>query len=315
MLNPLISIITPCFNSGKYIKDTIESVLYQTYTNFEWIIINDGSTDNTEEIVQSYKDERIRYIYQENRGQCTASNKGIEASIGNFIKFLDADDIMNLTHLQNLIDCIKDEETLISCSWGRFYNDDLSSFKLERENVSKSLGSIEWIKMALNQRHDMMPGWLWLIPRNIIRKSGGWDERFTLNNDFEFSIRLLLASKEVKFSQNAIIYYRTNKNTLSSTYNESSLKNAIQSNILGIKLILTRENSELTRRICANRLQEWAFITYPEFPNLFFILNSEIKKLGGSNIKIEGGIYFRLIVFFLGWKKAKKIKQIIKRSH
>ena len=248
-------------------------------------------------------------------GQCAASNRGIRETNGDFIKFLDADDIINDTHLEELISFVDDDSTLVSCAWGRFYNDDLASFKLEWEDVSRSMDSFEWIKTALSQRHDMMPGWLWLIPKKLLDKSGGWDERFALNNDFEFSVRLLMASKQVVFSQNAIVYYRTNTNTLSTTINEGSLCNAIESNLLGIGYILERENTVFTRRICANRLQEWAFIAFPSYPKLYRQLQSEIKSLGGSNLKLEGGWKIRIICFIFGWKFAKKLMSLKIRNH
>lgn len=310
MNKPLISIITPCYNAENYITKTIHSVLNQTYSNFEWILINDGSSDKTEEIIFDIKDDRIRYIYQNNKGQCAASNLGILEAKGDFIKFLDADDLINETHLEGLISCADDDFTLVSCAWGRFYNDDLASFILEKEDVSQSMDSFNWVKTALSQRHDMMPGWLWLIPKKLIEKTGGWDERFTLNNDFEFSVRLLLESKNVVFCENAIVYYRTNTNTLSRTINEQSLSNAIESNLLGIRYILERENNTFTRSICANRLQEWAFIAYPFYPKLYRQLQSEIKLLGGSNLKIEGGWKKRMICFIFGWKFTKKLMSL-----
>ena len=129
---PLISIITPCYNSQEYLRETISSVLNQSYRNFEWILINDGSSDKTEEIILEIEDERIKYLYQENKGQCAASNLGLSQSKGQFIKFLDSDDLLNDTHLENLVKCIVDNETLVSCAWGRFYKNDIKSFKKVR---------------------------------------------------------------------------------------------------------------------------------------------------------------------------------------
>ena len=90
-----ISVIIPAYNAEKYIKETIESVLSQTYRNFELIIIDDGSTDSTANIIKDFasKDERIQYIYQKNASQAVARNRGIKVSKGRFIAFLDADDL------------------------------------------------------------------------------------------------------------------------------------------------------------------------------------------------------------------------------
>jgi glycosyltransferase involved in cell wall biosynthesis len=91
---PLVSIIIPAYNAAEYIAEAIESVLIQNYRNFELLIINDGSTDGTEEIIRGFKDERIRYFRQENQGLAATHNTGIRQSRGEFIIKLDADDKM-----------------------------------------------------------------------------------------------------------------------------------------------------------------------------------------------------------------------------
>lgn len=89
---PFFSVVIPLYNKEKYIKRTLESVLSQTFTNFEIIIVDDGSKDNSYEIVESIKDSRIRFICQENGGPSKARNRGIKEAKGEFIAFLDADD-------------------------------------------------------------------------------------------------------------------------------------------------------------------------------------------------------------------------------
>lgn len=89
-----ISIIVPCYNQGRYLDEAMTSLLAQTFKNWECIIINDGSTDNTEEVAQQWssKDNRIKYMSQENAGVSAARNAAIRASAGEFILPLDADD-------------------------------------------------------------------------------------------------------------------------------------------------------------------------------------------------------------------------------
>jgi glycosyltransferase involved in cell wall biosynthesis len=89
---PFFSIILPTYNRAKFLRRAIESVLSQTYDNWEFIIVDDGSTDNSKEIIDSYIDSRVRYIYQQNSERSTARNKGIDSSKGKYICFLDSDD-------------------------------------------------------------------------------------------------------------------------------------------------------------------------------------------------------------------------------
>ena len=90
---PKVSVVMPAYNFGRFLGEAIQSVLDQTFEDFEVIVVDDGSTDNTKEVVSSFPDTRVRYIYQENRGVSAAQNVGISASRGEYIAFLGADDI------------------------------------------------------------------------------------------------------------------------------------------------------------------------------------------------------------------------------
>jgi len=95
MSYPLVSVIMPVFNAAQFLAATITCVLKQTHQHLELIIINDGSTDNSEEIVQSFGDPRVKYYWQQNQGQCVASNFGLSVAGGDYIKCFNADDLMN----------------------------------------------------------------------------------------------------------------------------------------------------------------------------------------------------------------------------
>ena len=110
-MNELISVIMPAYNVEEYIEKSIDSVLQQTYTNWELIIINDGSMDNTKKIVENYLhiDMRIIYLEQENKGVSVARNKGIDSAKGKYIAFLDADDLWTKDALEKLYDLMKSD--------------------------------------------------------------------------------------------------------------------------------------------------------------------------------------------------------------
>jgi glycosyltransferase involved in cell wall biosynthesis len=100
---PLISVILPVYNAEKYIQASIESILQQTYSNFELIILNDGSTDGSEALIRGFKDQRIRYFSHQNRGLAKTLNAGIALSIGIIIARQDADDISLPTRFEEQI--------------------------------------------------------------------------------------------------------------------------------------------------------------------------------------------------------------------
>ena len=105
----MISVIIPAYNQGKYLDQAIQSVLDQTYPDFEIIVVDDGSTDATPDIVRSYLDSRVQYIYQENQGLSAARNTGIRCSKGSFLSFLDSDDLFMPNKLALLVDVLNQQ--------------------------------------------------------------------------------------------------------------------------------------------------------------------------------------------------------------
>lgn len=312
MTDPLVSIIVPVYNAAGFLTQTMMSLLNQTYTNIEIICVNDGSTDDSLEMLKKYQN-KILIINQSNAGQCVASNNGLSHAKGDYIKFLDADDIISPNHIALQVKRLNGrEDALASCEWGRFYDNNPQSAIFNVEPVWKDMKSMDWLKSALAQKADMMGAWLWLIPRKIIERTGGWDERLSLNNDFEFSVRLLLAVKEVLFTPGAKLYYRSGlSENLSNSSTKESYEAALLSTHLGCQYLLKVEGSEHMRLLCANRYQEWAYRIYPQYPDIIRKIEKQIKELGGSTKKMEGGKVFRLLSGFLGWKLAKRIQKIM----
>lgn len=310
-----ISIIIPCYNASSFLKEAINSVLKQTHQNFELILVNDGSTDDSEKIIKSYQDERIRYYYQENKGQCAASNFGLSKATGDYIKFFDADDVMNTSHLESQLKKLNGRtDAIASCAWGRFYDANPTSAKFIPEPVWKDMYPLDWIKASLSQPYDMMGGWLWLIPKQVIKQSGGWDERLSLNNDFEFSMRLLLNTTEVLFAEDAKMYYRSGIDSLSQRPSINAYKAAILSTDLGCSYLLAKENSSFTRQLFADRYTEWLYRIYPADKQLENELENKINELGGSKRKMDGGKLFQLLSAAIGWRNAKLLKLKMKSA-
>ncbi len=109
-MNSLISIIIPTYNSERYISETIQSVVNQTYSNWELIIIDDGSTDSTAQIIQKhFSDPKIRYVYQANQGVSIARNNGMFLSKGDYVAFLDSDDLWEPNNLELKIKFLNSE--------------------------------------------------------------------------------------------------------------------------------------------------------------------------------------------------------------
>lgn len=110
--NPKISVIIPLYNHEKYIKEAIYSVLEQTFSDFELIIINDGSTDKSEEVVKSINDDRIKYIYQENQGAHNTINRGIQLAQGEYVSILNSDDAYYKNRLEEALKIVESDSSI-----------------------------------------------------------------------------------------------------------------------------------------------------------------------------------------------------------
>lgn len=114
---PLVSIIIPCYNAERFIKQTIDSVLNQSYQNFEIIVLNDGSTDNSLNIIQNILDERINIIDKKNTGVSDTRNIGFQKAKGKYILFLDSDDVISKNYLLSAIDFLENNQEYSFCTF------------------------------------------------------------------------------------------------------------------------------------------------------------------------------------------------------
>ena len=206
-----VSIVVPVYNAAKYIGRGIESILNQTYTNIELIIVNDGSKDNSLQIIEAYakKDNRIKCINRENSGVSATRNAGINNATGKYIMFVDADDTINKDTVKDNVKYIVDNSAdIVIC--GFYYH--VTDEKITKENpIEESFtGSTEefarlWYTKLL-KAEIINPPWNKLIRLDIIRKNSiFFDERYSICEDMAFSIDVIRHSEKVVL--NSKIYY------------------------------------------------------------------------------------------------------------
>ena len=219
MKYPLVSILIPVYNTDKFVAEAIESALYQTYKNIEIIVVDDGSTDKSWEIIESYRKKYpsiIKTHKQENKGACAARNKGFELSSGQYIQYLDADDLLapdKIQHQIKFFDGSGNDDFLVNGMWKRFeYSIDKELDDGLDDNLQKDLNPIEWI--IINR---MTAQSAWLTPRNLISEAGKWSEELITNQDGEYFCRVIIKSKMVYYCGKAKTYYRIHNNPSIST--------------------------------------------------------------------------------------------------
>lgn len=218
---PLVSVIIPVFNAEKNIERCIQSLLKQQYSDFEILVIDDGSTDNTLSILDHYnKNEKIRIFYQENKGVSVARNLGIKNSRGKYIGFVDADDEVLPNFLNNLVRAINIKED-IDVSICGFEIKDAKTKKLNyKTNFQDKIVSSENLISHIFDSNGPM-GFVWnkLWKKEVIDKNQiSFRADVTMAEDLIFVIDYLLCSKNV-FIINSIEYvYYQNSNSLSSSF-------------------------------------------------------------------------------------------------
>ena len=145
----LISIIVPAYNKQDSISETLQSIFAQSYNNFEIIVVDDGSTDSTKELIETYNED-ITYIYQENQGQGAARNQGIKVAQGDYIVFLDADDYWELEFLQTCYDFLESHPELVAVNTAQktYYSE--AEFKIHPIALINKMGSNTAFYYCLN---------------------------------------------------------------------------------------------------------------------------------------------------------------------
>ena len=312
MTDPTVSVVIPAYNAGRHVGVAVESALRQTCLNLEVIVIDDGSIDETAAILHRIRDPRLRVIRQDNQGQSAAINKGVEHARGEYIKLLDADDWLNPVHIASQLHAIESSpERLASCLWG-YFTADPANISVRKEHTNRNYDdSLEWLVDSLTLDEGMMGGWMWLIPRRLWESAGGFDPRLSLNNDFHFSIKLLLVSEGVSFAGDAVYGYRKgNYGALSGSSGRRAMESAYLTTLLGTECLLQRENSPRIRKIGADRFQHWLFRFYPEYPDLSIKASQKIDELGGSELEMQGGSVLQILQPVIGWKGVRQLQRI-----
>jgi glycosyltransferase involved in cell wall biosynthesis len=300
------------YQAERHVAASLDSALAQTYPRIEIIVVDDGSTDRTPGILADFaRSHGVQVINQDNLGQSAALNRGLAAARGDYVKFFDSDDLLDPGAVALQVAALESSPPgqLAYGEWARFHVEPTEAIFVPHPGWHDS-SPIEWIVTTWSDTEPMYQCALWLIPRALLSRAGGWDERLGLINDFEFFTRLVLASSGVVHTPGARLYYRSGlKDSLSRQKSRAALESAWSSSRQAVALLLAAEDSPRTRRVAAGILQGLVFAYYPAAPDLMRLALAEVRRLGGTRLRPAGGLGFRLIVRLLGWRVALRIRR------
>ena len=187
----------------------MESVFRQTWQNIEVIVVDDGSKDNSANVVRGFCRPNLKLIEQTNHGQTAALNECLAHANGDLVQYLDADDLIAPDKIElQVARLLNTSRTVATAEWGRFYGAPAEA-SFTPDKTWADLDALDWLALSRADGLGMMFPALWLIPMSIVRAVGPWRVELSLNNDAEYFTRVLLAADRVLFCAGARCYYRS----------------------------------------------------------------------------------------------------------
>jgi glycosyltransferase involved in cell wall biosynthesis len=319
MTEPLVSIIIPAYNSEKYFASTIQSALNQSWSNKEIIIVDDGSTDSSLVLAKTFESERVKVFYQDNKGASAARNKGLNEAKGEFIQFLDADDLLSPGKIEEQIKMLKDNPGCICLCPTINFTDD--------EDYSKKMIDHHWVKDRSDDPVDFLIklyggalvgpeyGGLvtihsWLCPRYVVDKAGNWNESLSVDDDGEYFCRVILASAGIIYAPNAINYYRKHSQhtNLSASRSLKGYQSLIDSTNLKFgHLYKASNNKEIVNKIFARIYNDFAINTYPFLKKQSDYALKKAKSLWSLKPEYKAGPMSNILIKIFGWRIVRAL--------
>lgn len=318
MNGPLVSIIIPAYNSGKYLAACIHSALAQTWQHKEIIVVDDGSTDDSLQLARQFETARVKVISRENGGAAAARNTGLRSANGDYIQFLDADDLLAPGKIEAQLAALEGSQTHLAIGPTIHFNDGdepENGLQVEEWFYKDHADPVDFL-LKLYAGDDTLRGYggmvavhSWLTPRELIDKAGPWNENLSLDDDGEFFCRVVLASEGVRFSPAGINYYRKfiNSQTLSAQKSRAATESAITAIDLKYSHLKAKTDNPLVGRVFAKPYWWTGVMAYPQYKSLSKYCTEKATALGYSGEKYVGGRSGHLIAAIFGWKVARRL--------
>ena len=310
---PKVSIIIPVYNAERYIQATISSCIRQTYQNLEIIVINDGSTDSSENMVLSFEDRRLKYFNIPNAGASEARNVGLQKVSGTLVQFLDSDDVLDKGKISSQVQMYQThgDDFLYSSSMGTVTESQMGKDE-GYELYEKDFTPREYFDTLLQQFGKYITTGAWLTPRKLIDKTHGWDRGIGLNDDGEYFMRIILQSKGVIFCKGSLFYYR--RDVPNSFSKQFSSKDVYEKWLCSYSSYVShfKETFEdaIAKKLGWMALSVYYTESYPHYPDLLANCKQQMKVLGYTTPYPHGGALFVKVARLVGVQNALRLWMI-----
>lgn len=300
----LVSVIIPAYNSEKTIVRTLDSVFSQNYASLEVIVVNDGSTDNTEHIVKSYSD-RIIYIAQKNAGVSVARNTGFEHSSGEYIQYLDADDLLAEDKIEKQVKAILESHADVAYGdWKKF--NELNGYQ-EFETVEREMKGRPEIELITD---FWVPLAALLYTRAIAIKIGGWNLDLPIIQDARYALDAAIQGAKFIYTPGIMGLYRVNDAGSLSTLSRISFMSDCFSNAKQIDKIWRKDyDTDIEKKKAVIGVLRFCVNEFSKIDKLKFNQAIDLILSIDKNYKPEGSVGMKIVSSLLGYRNAEKIAQ------
>jgi hypothetical protein len=310
---PLVSVCIPCHNKAGVIRETLDSVLGQTYPRIEVVVVDDGSSDGSAEIVQQYEARGVRLVRTRLGNASKSRNAAMKESRGSLIKFLDGDDLLTPTMIESQVAAIGASDGVIAAArFERF--DHVPGDAADRgQQKWRTSSGMEWVLETISTAGDgVFQCGMFLFPRGLIEKCGGWDEELSYIDDMEFHIRLLTACEQVRFVDEVLWWRRPTAGHYSSRRSAAAYASAAKAVERSCRWMAERANGDArVLKACATLCLQVYCDVPPSFREERRTLWRLSQQYGGSDHRPQGGSVFEAMSRVLGWRAAWTLRQMV----
>lgn len=311
-MEPLVSILIPAYNAEAFLAETLHSALEQTWKRKEIIVVDDGSTDRTLNVARSFQAAGVKVYRQEHRGAAVARNSAFEKCSGDYIQWLDSDDLLAPEKIELQMLAVwdaPDPRILLSGEWGKLQYR-MSVAKFASSPLWCDLSSQEWLSRKMESNVFMQTA-TWLVSRELTEAAGPWDWRLLSDDDGEYFCRVLMASKGVRFVSGSRTYYRQlRSDSLGYIGTDRAKRDAMWLSMkMHISYLRSLDDGPRTRAACVTYLQNCLSLFYPESVDLVLMAQELALDLGGRLEKPQLSWKFRWASELLGSTVAWQVQR------
>jgi glycosyltransferase involved in cell wall biosynthesis len=309
-----VSILIPAYNSERWLAETLSSAIDQTWPRKEIIVVDDGSRDRTFEIANSFSVRGVKVVKQANGGAPAARNAALALAQGDYIQWLDADDLLHPRKIEHQMAAVADgtgDRTLLTASWGKFFFS-TGRARFEPDALwQERLGPVDWILARFDHNVWMNPA-VWLVSRRLSEAAGPWDVRLgsSGDDDGEYICRVVAAGDGVRFVRDAQCYYRIGT-AGSLNWNMETSNKPLESLLLSLQLsidhLLSLEDSPRTRAAALRHLATFNAYFYAAPERYQERLSAIAARLGGTLRRPGPGWKYAVVEKALGPQATRAV--------